>query len=123
MYVDDNILVCYDKWQQDANTTAGDTFATLKTFLQGQMGLVMTESGAVLELMTFPTTDNICQFNDLLLHLAQEAGFNKIQGTVDLYAMHMPLSLRRLIMTRPTQLSLQEAINPIRVHVESVQVT
>ncbi|KAJ2608454.1 hypothetical protein H4S08_004447 [Coemansia sp. RSA 1365] len=123
MYVNDNILVCYDRWQQDANTTAGDTFATLKTFLQGQMGLGMTESGAALELMTFLTTDNICQFNDLFLHLAQEAGFNKIQGTVGLYAMRMPLSLRELIMTRPTQPSLQEAMNLIRVHVESVQAT
>ncbi|PIA12806.1 hypothetical protein COEREDRAFT_12148 [Coemansia reversa NRRL 1564] len=87
MYVDDNILVCYDRWQQDANTTAGDMFATLKTFLQGQMGLGMTESGTALELMTFLTTDNIRQFNDLFLHLAQEAGFDKIQGTIGLYVL------------------------------------
>ncbi|PIA12698.1 hypothetical protein COEREDRAFT_12349, partial [Coemansia reversa NRRL 1564] len=110
-YVDDNILVRFSKWQEDANVKNHDTFANLKTFLQGQMGLGMTEAGAALELMTFPSTDNIRQFNDTFLHLAQEAGFDKKLGTVGLYAMRMPLSLRELIMTRPTQPSLQEAMN------------
>ncbi|KAJ2808240.1 hypothetical protein H4R20_000956 [Coemansia guatemalensis] len=38
-YVEDSVLVRYDRWQQDANTTAGDTFENLKMFLTSQMGL------------------------------------------------------------------------------------
>ncbi|PIA12473.1 hypothetical protein COEREDRAFT_12781 [Coemansia reversa NRRL 1564] len=79
VYVEDSVLVRYDRWQQDANTTAGDSFENLKTFLTSQMGLV---------------------------------GF---------YVKRMPLSICELIMTHPTEPTLVEAMNLVRIHVESVQ--
>ncbi|KAJ2802558.1 hypothetical protein H4R20_003234 [Coemansia guatemalensis] len=120
-YVEDSVLVCYDRWQQDANTTAGDIFANLKTFLTSQMGLGMTETGAGLELLSFPVTNDICQFNDTFLCLAQQAGCEKLQCTVGFYVKRMPLSICELIMTRPTQPMLVEAMNLVPIHIESVQ--
>ncbi|PIA12633.1 hypothetical protein COEREDRAFT_83998 [Coemansia reversa NRRL 1564] len=113
VYVEDSVLVHYDRWQQDANTTAGDSFENLKTFLTSQMGLGMTETGAGLELLSFPVTNDIRQFNDTFLHLC----------TVGFYVKRMPLSICELIMTRPTEPTLVEAMNLVRIHVESVQAT
>ncbi|KAJ2807099.1 hypothetical protein H4R20_001421 [Coemansia guatemalensis] len=122
-YVEDSVLVHYDRWQQDANTTAGDTFENLKMFLMSQMGLGMTEMGAGLKLLSFPATNDIRQFNDTFLHLAQQAGCEKLQCTVGFYVKRMPLSICKLIMTQPMQLTLVEAMNLVRIHVESVQAT
>ncbi|PIA12535.1 hypothetical protein COEREDRAFT_12636 [Coemansia reversa NRRL 1564] len=121
VYVEDSVLVRYDRWQQDANTTAGDSFENLKTFLMSQMGLGMTETGAGLELLSFPATNDIRQFNDTFLCLAQQAGCEKLQCTVGFYVKRMPLSICELIMTRPMEPTLVEAMNLVRIHVESVQ--
>ncbi|PIA12592.1 hypothetical protein COEREDRAFT_12551, partial [Coemansia reversa NRRL 1564] len=123
VYVEDSVLVRYDRWQQDANTTAGDSFENLKTFLMSQMGLGMTETGAGLELLSFPATNDIHQFNDTFLRLAQQAGCEKLQCAVGFYVKRMPLSICELIMTRPTEPTLVEAMNLVRIHVESVQAT
>ncbi|KAJ2078120.1 hypothetical protein H4R24_004694 [Coemansia sp. RSA 988] len=122
-YVEDSVLVCYDRWQQDANTTAGNTFENLKTFLMSQMGLGMTKTGAGLELLSFPAMNNIRQFNDTFLHLVQQAGCEKLQCAVGFYMKRMPLSICKLIMTCPMQPTLIEAMNLVRIHVESVQAT
>ncbi|PIA12590.1 hypothetical protein COEREDRAFT_12559, partial [Coemansia reversa NRRL 1564] len=123
VYVEDSVLVRYDRWQQDANTTAGDSFENLKTFLTSQMGLGMTETGAGLELLSFPATNDIRQFNDTFLRLAQQAGCEKLQCAVGFYVKRMPLSICELIMTCPTEPMLVEAMNLVRIHVESVQAT
>ncbi|PIA17770.1 hypothetical protein COEREDRAFT_7352 [Coemansia reversa NRRL 1564] len=121
VYVEDSVLVRYDRWQQDANTALGNTFENLKTFLMSQMGLGMMETGAGLELLSFPATNDIRQFNDTFLRLAQQAGCEKLQCTVGFYVKRMPLSICELIMTRPTEPTLVEAMNLVRIHVESVQ--
>ncbi|KAJ2806034.1 hypothetical protein H4R20_001850 [Coemansia guatemalensis] len=120
-YLDDSVLVRYGKWLVDTNPDEDNTFETLNTFLQSQMGPGMTETGAALELMSFPATGDIRHFNDTFLRLAQQAAVDKLQFAVGLYAKRMPLTLCKLIMACPTQPSLRKAMDLVRIRVETVQ--